>query len=245
MNADGSPLSTGIIAPWAGDITSVPFGWTLSNGSGGTPAFIGMYMVGAPEGLGGGDAGGLETHNHGSTGFDTRSLHIGLAPDYGSACDAGTGTSVGHAHDYEHQHQLPDSSNDLPYFTVAFLQANSAVSFPINSILMWHGSSVNLPPGWSLCDGSNETPDLRDRYLKAIENEEEAGLTGGSATHNHGGNTNLDGGGTTSINTGIGSSGCGSPLALHEHTVYDHQHAISLSANHEPPNMKLHFIIRK
>jgi hypothetical protein len=245
MNLTGSPLSSGILTAWQGDTLSVPFGWKLSNGSNGTPAFIGMYLVGAPDGVGGGDAGGLEGHNHGATGFDNRSLHIGLSPSMDSSCDSGPGTSVGHSHDYDHQHQLPESSNDLPFMSVAFLQSSSSLSFPTGSILLWSGSSSAVPEGWALCDGSGATPDLRDRYLRAINIDEETGNTGGSATHDHGGATNLDGGGTTTTSVGLGSSGCASPLALHQHQVQDHQHSIPLAANHEPPFTRIHFIIRQ
>ena len=35
---------------------------------------------------------------------------------------------------------------------------------PIGSVIMWHGDANNLPAGWSLCDGYNGTPDLRNRF---------------------------------------------------------------------------------
>ena len=245
MNLAGAPLSSGILTAWHGDTTGLPLGWKLSNGSGGTPAFIGHYLVGAPSGIGGGDAGGLESHDHGATGFDSRSLHVGLSPSSDSSCDPGPGTSVGHSHDYDHQHELPESSNDLPFMSVAFLQSDTSMSFASGSILLWSGSSSAVPEGWALCDGSNGTPDLRDRYLRAIKSDETTGLTGGSATHNHGGFTKMDGGGTTTPSIGIGSTGCVGVLDIHQHQVQDHQHAISLAANHEPPFMRLHFIIRQ
>lgn len=36
---------------------------------------------------------------------------------------------------------------------------------PHGVILMWHGSSSNIPSGWALCDGQNSTPDLRDKMV--------------------------------------------------------------------------------
>jgi hypothetical protein len=33
------------------------------------------------------------------------------------------------------------------------------------SIVMWHGSTEDMPDGFKLCDGSNGTPDLRDRFI--------------------------------------------------------------------------------
>lgn len=35
---------------------------------------------------------------------------------------------------------------------------------PPYGIIMWHGSGAP-PAGWALCDGTNNTPDLRDRFI--------------------------------------------------------------------------------
>ena len=32
---------------------------------------------------------------------------------------------------------------------------------------MWHGLIASIPTGWELCDGSNGTPDLRDKMIRA------------------------------------------------------------------------------
>lgn len=36
-------------------------------------------------------------------------------------------------------------------------------NFPRGTVVMWWGNIANRPAGWLLCDGSNGTPDLRDR----------------------------------------------------------------------------------
>jgi microcystin-dependent protein len=36
---------------------------------------------------------------------------------------------------------------------------------PKGSILMWSGNPVQLPAGWVLCDGTNDTPDLKGRFI--------------------------------------------------------------------------------
>jgi hypothetical protein len=36
---------------------------------------------------------------------------------------------------------------------------------PDGTIVMWHGAIPTIPVGWFLCDGSNQTPDLRDRFV--------------------------------------------------------------------------------
>ena len=36
---------------------------------------------------------------------------------------------------------------------------------PIGGIIMWSGEATKLPSGWFLCNGSNGTPDLRNRFV--------------------------------------------------------------------------------
>ncbi len=57
---------------------------------------------------------------------------------------------------------------------------------PIGGIIMWSGSIANIPEGWALCDGSNGTPDLRDRFIVGAGNSYIIGATGGSISHTHG-----------------------------------------------------------
>ncbi len=36
---------------------------------------------------------------------------------------------------------------------------------PYGTILSWSGAPSQIPPGWRLCDGEGDTPDLRDRFV--------------------------------------------------------------------------------
>ncbi|MFP2925255.1 hypothetical protein ACLESO_08555 [Pyxidicoccus sp. 3LG] len=36
---------------------------------------------------------------------------------------------------------------------------------PSGVILMWHGNPDTVPEGWAVCDGTNGTPDLRNRFI--------------------------------------------------------------------------------
>jgi microcystin-dependent protein len=36
---------------------------------------------------------------------------------------------------------------------------------PKGVIVMWSGRILDIPPGWALCDGTNGTPDLRDKFI--------------------------------------------------------------------------------
>ena len=54
-------------------------------------------------------------------------------------------------------------------------------SIPSGLIAIWSGSIGSIPSGWVLCDGTNSTPDLRDRFVVAAGNNYSVGQTGGSA----------------------------------------------------------------
>jgi hypothetical protein len=38
-------------------------------------------------------------------------------------------------------------------------------AIPIGCIIMWSGTISTIPSGWRLCDGTNSTPDLRDKFV--------------------------------------------------------------------------------
>lgn len=67
---------------------------------------------------------------------------------------------------------------------------------PIGSIVMFSGTIDHLPIGWNCCDGSNNTPDLRDLFIVGAGKTYNPGDTGGEEMvtltpeqippHNHG-----------------------------------------------------------
>ena len=54
-------------------------------------------------------------------------------------------------------------------------------TFISGMIILWSGSIVSIPAGWVLCDGTNSTPDLRDRFVVGAGTTYAVGNTGGSA----------------------------------------------------------------
>ena len=54
---------------------------------------------------------------------------------------------------------------------------------PRGIITMWSGAVDAVPSGWHLCDGTANTPDLRDRFIVAAGNSYSPGYTGGSLTY--------------------------------------------------------------
>jgi len=57
----------------------------------------------------------------------------------------------------------------------------SAPAVPTGVILLWSGSTGSVPSGWYLCDGTNGTPDLRDRFIIGAGNTYAVNATGGTA----------------------------------------------------------------
>ena len=53
-------------------------------------------------------------------------------------------------------------------------------SIPSGLIAMWSGASNAIPSGWFLCDGNNNTPDLRNKFIVGAGSSYEVGATGGS-----------------------------------------------------------------
>ena len=76
-------------------------------------------------------------------------------------------------------------TNDAGYITSASVPSG----VPSGTIVMYNSSSA--PSGWVICDGSNNTPDLTDKFIIAAGSTYSVGDTGGSAdavvvSHSHG-----------------------------------------------------------
>lgn len=56
------------------------------------------------------------------------------------------------------------------------------VSIPSGVIVMWSGSEATIPSGWVLCNGSNSTPDLRNRFVVGAGDSYAVNATGGTET---------------------------------------------------------------
>lgn len=69
-------------------------------------------------------------------------------------------------------------TNTTQIASTAFVIANSV---PSGLISLWSGSVASIPSGWVLCDGTNSTPDLTDRFVVGAGDSYAVGATGGSA----------------------------------------------------------------
>ena len=95
------------------------------------------------------------------------------------------------------------------------LTSQLASAFPSGGIIMWSGAENAIPAGWVLCNGTNSTPDLRNRFVVGagtgsnytvgnfggsddatlVSHSHGSGNYGTNNTggHSHGGNTNTTG----------------------------------------------------
>jgi hypothetical protein len=72
-------------------------------------------------------------------------------------------------------------TNNTQIATTAFATAAAAAAFPVGGIILWSGSVASIPSGWALCNGSNGTPDLRNRFVVGAGSTYAVNATGGSA----------------------------------------------------------------
>jgi len=87
---------------------------------------------------------------------------------------------------------------------------------PRGVIVMWSGSIADIPLGWALCDGTNSTPDLRDRFVIGARQDD------GVAKTNLTGSLTQSGGATTM--TGVSGSHA---LTISEMPAHTHSYSVS------------------
>jgi len=94
--------------------------------------------------------------------------------------------------------------------TTAFV---AATIIPAGVIVLWSGSVASIPSGWYLCDGTNGTPNLRDRFVVGAGSTYAVAATGGSAdavvvSHNHSATSSVvDSGHSHTIDTLVSGGG--------------------------------------
>lgn len=107
---------------------------------------------------------------------------------------------------------------------------------PSGGIIMWSGSIATIPSGWVLCNGSNSTPDLRNRFIVCADADvtgvAESTVTGSAAQSGSGQLpsttvTSTIGGNVVSANGG-GSTFTSTQLAFSSHV---NQNLVPISAN--------------
>lgn len=144
----------------------------------------------------------------------------------GNAAGSHTGTFTGNVN--VSGAVLTLDTGQIPQAAIAnianIVQVGNAYLVPAGAILIWSGTFLSIPAGWVPCDGTNDTPDLRDKFvLGAYDGGSPAqGSSGGSATHNHGTKTSTAAGGHTPSVTVQGHA-----LTVNELPSHDHLSAVA------------------
>lgn len=203
----GAILHESIIALWTGwdGSTATPNNWQFCNGDNGSPDMRNKYLKCADTDQEAGTTGGSTTNTHDITHSHaaTNHSHVGIASATktgGSQSDGG-GLVVNVVHiNHTHTVTLADTSIAPPDFEgeLVTLETVEPAYRKVAAIMMqsngrkergliagWLGSVSDIPKGWVLCDGSNGTLDLRDKFIKIANSTSEIGQAGGSNTHTH------------------------------------------------------------
>jgi microcystin-dependent protein len=76
----------------------------------------------------------------------------------------------------------PLDVNGIIRCTDIIVTGGSGTTFVTGMIIMWSGASSAIPTGWRLCDGTNGTPNLTNRFVVGAGGAYAVGSNGGSAT---------------------------------------------------------------
>lgn len=220
---------------------SAPTDWTEHSGS------LNRFPLGMTGGGNGGGTGGGGSHTH-SAGGHTHTLGThghGNATTGGPSAGAGTTYGKGDPMNRNnHTHTMSTSSGGSatsgsvgattsgtsyePSFRrlLGIENTSGANTDTIGVIVMWLQTLASIPPQYNLCDGSNGTPDMRDRFIQfASTGGGDVLDTGGSDGHTHGGGSHSHSVGshshavnTNNANTFSGYDYDGAPIPTQAHT---------------------------
>lgn len=100
--------------------------------------------------------------------------------------DGRPSTEIWLTYGYNYKFVLKDS-NDVTIQTydniygIVGVQASTVSPFSSGMIMLWSGAIGSIPSGWYLCDGTNGTPNLTDKFIVGAGSTYSVGGTGGSA----------------------------------------------------------------
>ena len=109
------------------------------------------------------------------------------------------------------------ATNTTQVATTAFVQTALSAAFTSGMIIMWSGTIATIPTGWVLCNGSNSTPDLRNKFVIGAHTDS-AGVAYSTVT---GSNTQTGGtkDATTVSHTHTATSAVTDPGHVHNYTA--------------------------
>jgi hypothetical protein len=100
-------------------------------------------------------------------------------------------------------------TNTTQIATTAFVLANGV---PSGAIMMWSGTIATIPSGWYLCNGTNGTPNLTNRFIIGADADD-----GGAAKTSITGSATQTGGSKDAIVVSHSHTGSTASAGSHEH----------------------------
>ncbi len=178
---------SGMIAFWSGPLSSLPEDWAVCDGAEGRPDLRDRFVRGTlAEEVPGVSIASTLAHTHSLDPPQISSSTTVEPAEYAYVGDFLVASWV-HGHNVDIPAFESGETNAMPpYHELVFvtLEAESAPP-PEGLIVMWTGALADIPEGWVLCDGSDDTPGLQDRFVRGTETDEEPGTTGGTSSHDH------------------------------------------------------------
>jgi hypothetical protein len=236
-DSDPIPLPNGLIVAYTGE--SIPDGWALCDGSGGTPDLRGRFVLGvldAEPGL----TGGSDAHEHEAftdvTVMSTSSTSPGTRSCSPPGCwCTNKAQHSNHSHDMTHDHTIDPDASLPPYVEVLYLMNVDAEALPAQSVMGF----AALPEVGDE-DGSWRLDDtLTGRFLRGAP-DDVPGATGGSIEHDHLGYSGMEsatGSYPGSYGMTVTAHGASATDLSHSHP-YEHDHSMT-SDEHLPPHTRL------
>ena len=186
--------------------TSAPSGFSLCDGGGTTPDLRNKYLKGAGTGADSGGTGGSTTNTHTiAHDHDTSHQHQATSSVPNTYSTLGQKGALGPLNaSNNHTHTVTvnastdnNASNssigsqaetvEPAYTKLAAIQNTSGSNkVPVKKMVaIWDGLLADIPVGWQICDGTDNTVNMLGKYLKCSNDLTEAGDTGGANTHTH------------------------------------------------------------
>jgi|GEM_PF-2336046 len=221
------------------DQSSIPAGGVILGVSTISGTGVSAFDSGIDRALYGGNSygstGGSNTHGfNGTTTSAGGHLHgSGSSRDGDERADPFASSSGSHTHASTGTATI----NVKKIYASAWTNASSAFTFEGAGIAMWE--SATPPAGWSICNGANGTPDMRDYFVYI------------GSTGNHGTVTNTTGynwtaSASNTVNhgheAGTGPATGGYNPGRHPGFSWSHSHNASGSGSYTPPYYALYFI---
>jgi microcystin-dependent protein len=101
--------------------------------------------------------------------------------------DGRPATEIWLTYGYNYKFVLKDSSDSTiqtydNLYGIIGTASSAGTTIPTGLISMWSGSIGSIPSGWLLCDGSNGTPNLTDRFIVGAGSTYSVNGTGGATS---------------------------------------------------------------